>query len=71
MSDRLLAVILFAVAAGGALYQYPSLTIRLAILFAAAVVLVRAWLWLCRWHPLTAMFVAGFLRALLGGRRRR
>jgi hypothetical protein len=67
MSDRALAAILFAVAAGAALYQYP----RLMVLIVAVVLLLRAWLWLCRRHPLVAICIHGFLSGLLGGRRRR
>ena len=67
MSDRLLAVILFAVALGGALYLQP----RITILVVGAVVLLRSWLWLCRRHPLIAIFIHGFLSGLLGGRGRR
>ena len=66
MSDRAIAVILFAVALGGALYLQP----RITILVVGAVVLLRSWLWLCRHHPLIAIVIHGFLSGLLGGRRR-
>ena len=65
MSDRLLAVILLAVAAVGALLVPPPKW--LVLLLAAAPRM--GWLWLCRRYPLVAIAIFGFLRGLLGGRR--
>ena len=49
MSDRLLAVILFAVALGGP---------RPVILVVAVVLIWKAWVWLLRRHPLIAIAIA-------------
>ena len=63
---RTLALILAALAVlGAALHPPPSWVILVIIVVA----LTTAWLWLCRRFPLTAIFVMGFLRGLLGGRR--
>jgi hypothetical protein len=41
------------------------------LLIAALVGFVNVWLWLCHRFPRTMWFVSGFLRGLMGGRRRR
>ena len=41
------------------------------ILIVGVVIAWRAWMWLCRHHPLIAIFIHGFLSGLLGGRGRR
>ena len=69
MSDhQKLALILTAVAIIAAIvYPPPSWLVWVV----AIVITWKAWLWLCRHHPYVAIFVFGFLRGLLGGRRRR
>ena len=66
MSDRMLAVILFTLAAASALFVRPPPWL---VVIVAVVIVLRTWLWFCRRHPLIAICIAGFLRGLLGGRR--
>jgi hypothetical protein len=62
-----IAALLFTLAILGAAWPYRHIIFTGAAIYFG----LRGWLWLCRRYPLLAWFVFGFLRGLLGGRRRR
>jgi hypothetical protein len=43
----------------------------IVVVVAVVVLFIQGWLWCCRRWPRTMIFVAAFLRGLLGGGRRR
>ena len=61
------AALIWTVAITAVLWEYRHVIFLIAMIY----VLGRAWFWLCRRHPLAALFIFGFMQGLLGGRRSR